>query len=71
MSAFLWIGAAMALLGIAGLVWCMSRAASLKRSDVSDDEAVRQLRVLVAANVAAVGTAFMGLALVVVGAILS
>lgn len=71
MSAFLWVGAALTVVGLAGLVWCISKAAALKKSDISDEEAVARLRVLVAANVASVGTAFMGLALVVVGAILS
>lgn len=71
MNVFLWIGTVMTLAGLAGLVWCIRKAAWLKRADVTNEEATAELRRLVPANVAAVGIAFMGLAVLVVGLVLS
>ena len=71
MNAFLWIGIALTVAGLAGLAWCIRKAAWLRRADISDEEATAELRRLVPANVAAVGVAFIGLAVLVVGAILA
>lgn len=70
MTAFLWIGAALAAIGIAGLGWCIRRAARLRNSDTDRDETQRVLQTLVAANFASVAFAFLGLALMVAGALL-
>jgi nitric oxide reductase large subunit len=69
-TAFLWIGAALAAIGVAGLGWCIRRAAQLRRSDADRDETQRVLQTLVAANFASVAFAFLGLALMVAGALL-
>ena len=70
MNGFLWGGIALTLAGVAGLAWCIRRAAWIRRADIPDEQATAELRTLVAANVAAVGVAFIGLAVVVVGLIL-
>lgn len=70
MNAFLWIGTLMTVSGLAGLAWCIRKAAWLKTADITNDEATAELRKLVPANVAAVGVAFMGLAVLVVGLVL-
>lgn len=67
MNGFLWAGIALTLAGIAGLAWCIRRAAWIRGADIPDEQATAELRTLVAANVAAVGVAFIGLAVVVVG----
>ncbi len=71
MNVFLWIGVALTLAGLAGLAWCVRKAAWLRRADITDEQATVELRRLVPANVAAVGVAFIGLAVLVVGVILS
>ncbi len=70
MNAFLWIGIALAVAGLAGLAWCIRKAAWLRRADITNEQATAELRRLVPANVAAVGVAFIGLAVLVVGVIL-
>lgn len=70
MNAFLWIGAALTLGGLAGLAWCIRKAAWLRHADITNDQATAELRRLVPANIAAVGIAFIGLAVLVVGLIL-
>ena len=71
MSGFVWAGAALALAGIAGLAWCVRRAAWLRRAEIADADVQAELRRLVAVNIAAFGVGFLGLALVVVGLILA
>lgn len=64
------LGAIVTLAGLAGLGLCIRRAAALKGA-AQDPDAVRaRLHGLVALNMASVGVAFIGLALVVVGLIL-
>ncbi|QHQ34172.1 hypothetical protein [Algicella marina] len=64
------IGAIVTLLGLAGLGLCIRKAAAL-RALKDDPEAQKAgMHGLVALNMASVGVAFMGLALVVVGLIL-
>lgn len=58
------LGVATTLIGIAGLGLCIARAAAVRK--LADPDVVRaRLRGLVALNMAAVGVAFFGLALVV------
>ena len=71
MQALIWIGAAVALAGIAALGGCIREAMRLRGVQMEPEEARRTLRRLHAWNMAAVGTAFLGLAAVTVGAILS
>lgn len=70
MNAFLWTGIALALAGLAGILWCLRRAAWIRSAGLSNDRAMTELRKLVAVNVAAVGVAFAGLAVLTVGLIL-
>ena len=71
MNAFLWIGIALTVAGLAGLAWCIAKAAWLRRAEITNEQATAELRRLVPANVAAVGVAFIGLAVLVVGVILA
>ncbi|MEL6679661.1 MAG: hypothetical protein AAFQ51_13230 [Pseudomonadota bacterium] len=71
MTIMIYVGAALVVLGLVGIGYCLREAARLKKLAQEDPEAVRsRLHGLVAVNMGAVGLAFMGLALVVVGLIL-
>jgi hypothetical protein len=74
MAVLVWIGAALAVAGLGGLGWCIREAMRFKRASrerAHDPAAARRtLGRLQAANMAAVGTAFLGLAMVAVGVIL-
>lgn len=64
-------GIALTVLGLVGLGACIRRALAIKRAEESaSDETRAAMHRLVAMNMASVGTAFFGLALVVVGALL-
>lgn len=70
MANFIWIGAAVAMLGLAGLVYCIV-AAARARSAGLDDAALRErLRPLVAWNLGALLVSISGLMLVVIGILL-
>ncbi|MEM1316406.1 MAG: hypothetical protein AAGI51_17750 [Pseudomonadota bacterium] len=71
MTLVLWLGAALALAGLAALLWCIREARRIARAAPPPDEARRAFARLQAINLAAVSTAFLGLAAVAVAAILS
>ena len=64
------LGAVLAVAGIVMLVICMRRAARLRRDDVPDAHVQGEMRFLIVLNMAGVGLAFIGLAVVLVGVIL-
>ena len=71
MELVVWIGAAIAAAGLAGLVWCIFAVARARRSQLSDEQMRARLRQAVTVNMAAFLTSVLGLILVVVGVILS
>lgn len=71
MIAFIVIGVLLSLSGLAGLVWCIRRAARLRGGTVPDSEVRAELGKLVFAHTAAIGAAFLGLGLLVVGVLLA
>ncbi len=71
MKVFLIIGVVMTLAGLAGVLWCIRRAAWLRSADVDADAVRSHINKLIFAHMASFGTALMGLALVVVGVLLS
>jgi len=64
-------GIALAMVGLAGILWFIQRARRLRRMDADDATVQAELRALVLLNVASVGLAFLGLAIAVVGLIMS
>lgn len=68
MATVIWIGAAVTLLGVAGLLWCATQ--SLKAKSLPDDQARALMQRVVAANLAAMGIAVLGLMSVVAGLVL-
>ena len=70
MSYLIWIGAAISLAGIGGILWCILAVARARRAGL-DDEALRvTMKRVVAVNLGALFVSVIGLMLVVVGVVL-
>lgn len=67
----IWGGAALSLVGVAGLVWCIVLAFKARKSGLPDDQIRQRLQKVVAINLAALAVSFVGLMLVLIGVILS
>ncbi len=71
MDMLIWGGAALSLLGLAGLVWSIVTVARAKRAKL-DDAAMRAvLQKALPRNLAALGLSVLGLMAVVIGVALS
>lgn len=64
------IGAAVALVGVAGLIWCILLALKARRAGLSDEAMRARLQHVVVLNMGALGVSALGLMLVVAGIIL-
>lgn len=67
MDWLIWIGAALTLLGVAGLVWCIVLALRAKRAGLPDAEMRAVLQRVVVLNMAALAVSGLGLMCVVFG----
>ncbi len=67
----IWIGAALTMAGVAGLVWCILLAMRAHKSGLPDDQMKAALQKVVALNLGALMVSALGLIAVVVGVILS
>jgi hypothetical protein len=70
MQALIWAGAALTVIGLSGLCYCILRAVRAKRSGLEDAAMRAELQRVVAINLAAVGVSALGLAAVVAGILL-
>jgi hypothetical protein len=70
MEFLIWIGAAIALAGVAGLVWCIVLALRARRAGLPDDALRARLQHVVVLNMAALGVSALGLMCVVAGILL-
>ena len=68
MQALIWGGAAVTLLGVAGLMFCAAQ--SLKARTLPDDQARAAMARVVTLNLASMGMAVLGLMAVVAGLLL-
>ncbi len=66
----IWAGAAISLLGLAGLIWCILRVMKARRAKLPDDEMRALLQSVLPMNMGALFLSVIGLMLVVVGVIL-
>jgi hypothetical protein len=71
MEFMIWGGALLSLVGVAGLIWCITLAFKARKSGLPDDQVRQRLQKVVAINLAALAVSFFGLMLVLVGVILS
>ena len=67
MQALIWAAAALTLLGVAGLVYCVLRALKARRAGLPDDALRAELQRVVLINLGALGVSVLGLMLVVLG----
>jgi hypothetical protein len=67
MDALIWIGAALSLLGIAGLMWCIVLALRARNSGLAEEEISKSLQKVVVYNMGALGVSALGLMTVVLG----
>ncbi len=63
-------GAALTLIGVIGLLWCVIAALRARRASLPEEQMRAKLQGLVAINFAALGISAIGLGLVVVGILL-
>ncbi|MDJ1016979.1 MAG: hypothetical protein QNJ35_10740 [Paracoccaceae bacterium] len=71
MEALIWIGAALTLIGVLGLGWCVLIAVRARREGLDEDAMRERLQRVVAINFAALGISAIGLMTVVLGLFLS
>jgi hypothetical protein len=71
MDYVIWGGAALSMIGIFGLLWCVVLAVRAKRSGLPDDQIKAQLQQVVALNLGALAVSALGLMLVIAGVILA
>ncbi|WP_299962814.1 hypothetical protein [uncultured Roseobacter sp.] len=67
----IWGGAALSLLGLVGLVWCIIYVARARRAHLSDEEMRARLKRALPLNLGALFVSVIGLMLVIVGIFLS
>jgi hypothetical protein len=67
MEWLIWIGAAMSLAGLAGIIWCILLVAKARRAELPEDEMRAQLARVLPLNMGALFLSVIGLMLVVVG----
>lgn len=65
------LGLVFILVGLAGLVYCINLAQRIKTMNPNDDEIKSAFYRISAANMASMGAAFLGLALVLAGLIIN
>lgn len=70
MEAMVWAGAALTLVGVGVLGYCVLRALRARKSGLDDDAMRAELQRVVAINLAALGLSALGLAAVVAGILL-
>lgn len=70
MEILIWIGAAISVAGLVGLVWCIIQVARAKRENLSDEDMRARLQKVVPINMAALFLSVIGLMVVVIGILL-
>ncbi|WP_444665721.1 hypothetical protein [Cereibacter changlensis] len=70
MDWLIWIGAAISLAGVAGLVWCIMLAMQARKAGLEEEAMRARLQRVVTLNMAALGISALGLMCVVVGILL-
>ncbi|MFN3526468.1 MAG: hypothetical protein ACK4YU_10295 [Paracoccus sp. (in: a-proteobacteria)] len=66
----IWTGAALTMLGLGGIVWCILTVSRARRAGL-DDEALRdRMRSVLAVNMGALASSVIGLMMVVIGIML-
>lgn len=67
MEFLIWLGAAVTLVGLALLIWCIVRVMKARKAGLSDDDLRAALQKVVPVNTGALFLSMIGLMLVVLG----
>lgn len=67
MEWLIWLGAAVSMVGLAGLVWCILAVWRAKRADLPDAELRERVRRVIPLNMGALLLSVLGLVIVVLG----
>jgi len=70
MGVLIWIGAALTLVGVALLVWCVVEGMKARRSGLAGDALRARLQRVIAVNLGALMLSALGLMAVVLGIVL-
>lgn len=70
MGVLVWVGAAMTLAGLAGIVWCILAVRKARKAGLDDAGLKAVLQKVVAVNLGAFGLSALGLGAVVAGLML-
>lgn len=71
MEALIWVGAAMTVAGLIGIVWCIAQVIKAKRAGLANDALNKVIQKVTVINLAAFGLSALGLGAVVAGLVLS
>lgn len=71
MEALIWIGAALTLIGLFGLIWCIVIAMRARREGLDDAAMKARLQKVVALNLGALAISAIGLMTVIMGVFLA
>lgn len=71
MEVLIWIGTALTVAGILGLLWCVKLVLAIKKRNLPDPETKTAMQRVIALNMAALFISAIGLMMVVVGVILA
>jgi len=66
----IWVGAAVSVMGLAGLVWCIIRVSRARRAGLSEDDLRAAVQAVLPLNMGALFLSVTGLMLVVIGVML-
>lgn len=67
MDILIWIGAAVSLAGLVGILWCIRRVAQARKQNLSDEALRQTIRTVMPINLGALFLSVLGLMMVVVG----
>ena len=67
MENLIWIGAAVSVAGLVGLVWCIAKVWKAKKSGLSDEELRATVQSVVPLNTGALFLSVIGLMMVILG----
>lgn len=67
----IWIGAAISLLGLLGLIWCIVKVVSARRKQPSDEELRAVVQSVLPYNLGSLLFSVLGLMMIVVGIFLN
>lgn len=70
MDWLVWLGAAVSVAGLAGLVWCIARVWRARRAGLDDDALRDVVRQVVPLNMGALMLSVLGLMMVILGVFL-